>query len=106
MRVFRNVVKTVKLVIFAGIALVVLVLVSLGVIKKEVDAPPSSTLAPYEVLTSSRFYLGEKLSTVSGYPELTDYWYLQGSRYYFVKGSIDFPPIEYGQVEVISRFNQ
>jgi len=105
MRIVRRVTKIIKLVIIGAVGLVILVLVSLGVVKKEVDAPPSSTLAPYLVETSSRIYLGEKLSTVSGYPELTNYWYLQGSKYYFVKGTIDFPPIQYGQVEVISRFN-
>jgi hypothetical protein len=106
MRVVRRATKIIRLVVVGVVALVILVLVSLGVVKKYADAPPSSTLAPYLVETSSRIYLGEKLSTVSGYPELTNYWYLQGSKYYFVKGFIDFPPIEYGQVEVVSRFNQ
>jgi hypothetical protein len=104
MRVIRKVTKVIKLVVFAGVALVVAILVGLGVVKKYADAPPSSTKAPYLVQTSSRIYLGEKLSTVSGYPELTDYWYLQGSRYYFISGSITFPPSSYGKVEVVSRF--
>jgi hypothetical protein len=106
MRVIRRVTKVIKLVIFASVALVVAFLAGAGLVKKYADAPPSSTKAPYCIETSSRIYLGEKLSTVSGYPELTNYWYLRGSRYYFVKGSIGFPPSSYGKVEVVSRFNQ
>jgi hypothetical protein len=45
------------------------------------------------------------LSTVSGYTELTDYWYREGSKYYFVKGSIDFAPVQYGKFEVASIFS-
>ena len=104
MRIFRNTVKVIKLVIFAGVALVIAFLAGAGLVKKEVDVPPSSTLAPYEVLTSSRVYLGEELTSAKGYPELKNYWYLQGGKYHFVKRSIDFPPSSYGKVEVISRF--
>ncbi len=104
MRVIRRVTKVIKLVIFGAVALVIAFIAGAGLVKKEVDAPPSSTLAPYLVETSSRIYLGEKLSTVSGYPELTNYWYLQSGKYHFVSGSIDFPPIQYGSVQVVSRF--
>ena len=105
MHVIRNVVKTVKLVVFGGIALVIAIFVGLGVARKYADAPPSASKAPFEVLTSSRIYLGKELSTISGFPELTDYWYLQGGKYHYVKGSIGFPTDQYGQVEVVSRFN-
>jgi hypothetical protein len=106
-RIFRNVVKTVKMVIFGAVAFVTLVLVSLGVVKKYADAPPSeSKRAPYLIETSSRICLGEKLTSVGTTPELTNYWYSQGSKYFFVKGSIDFPPNQYGAVQVISRFGQ
>jgi hypothetical protein len=98
MRVFRNVVKTVKLVIFAGIALVVAFFIGAGAIKKAtVSSPPSTTKAPYEVLTSSRLYWGEQVAKQGTTVILTDYWYLQGSRYYFVKGSTDFPTNELAQ---------
>jgi hypothetical protein len=105
MKVIRRVTRVIKLVVFAGVALVIAILVGLGLVKKEVDAPPSSTLAPYLVQTSSRIYLGEELTSAKGYPELTDYWYLQGGKYHYVKGSIGFPTDQYGQVEVVSRFN-
>ena len=105
MRIVRNFFRVIKLVIFGAAALVIAFLVGLGVIKKYADAPPSSTNAPYVVETSSRIYLGEKLSTASGYPELTDYWTLDGTKYTYHAGTISFPVSSYGKVEVVDRFN-
>ena len=105
MRIFRTITRTIKLVIFGAAALVVCVLVGLGVIKKYADAPPTSTKAPYVVETTSRIYLGEKLSTASGYPELTNYWTLDGTKYTYHAGTISFPISSYGKVEVVERFN-
>ena len=45
MRVVRRATKIIRLVVVGVVALVILVLVSLGVVKKYADAPPSSTLA-------------------------------------------------------------
>jgi len=106
MRVIRRVTKVIKLVIFGAVALVIAFLAGAGLVKKEVDAPPSSTLAPYLVETSSRIYLGEELSTANGVPELKNYWYLQGGKYHYVGGIISFPGDQYGTVQVVSRFNQ
>jgi hypothetical protein len=44
--------------------------------------------------------LGEELDSANGYPELKNYWFLQGGKYHFVNGTINFPQIQYGQVEV------
>jgi hypothetical protein len=106
MRIFRNTIKIIKLVIFAGVTLVIAIFIGAGAIKKATaSSPPSTIKAPYEVLTSSRLYWGEQVAKRGTTVILTDYWYLQNGRYYFVKSSISFPTDQYGQVEVVSRFN-
>jgi len=57
MRVFRNTVKVIKLEIASMVLFVVAILAGLGVVKKYADAPPSGTIAPYVVQTSSGLYL-------------------------------------------------
>lgn len=103
---FRKIVKWVKLILFGAIALAIVIPVSLGLIKKTIDnnSIPSATKAPYVIQTSSRIYLAEKYSVVAGVPTAVDYWYLQGSKYYFVSGVITFPVDEYGAIQVEARY--
>jgi hypothetical protein len=101
----RSVLRVINWCIFGAVALVIAIPIALGFIKKTVNKEPSDIQAPYEVQTSSRIYLGGKLSAVNNAPELTGYWYLQGGKYFFVKGSISFPENECGKVTVVARFD-
>ena len=95
--------RVVRWVILGIIAAAIAIPVLLGLIKKMVEwneQPPSVKKAPWEIETSSRIYFGEYFSLQKGVPELKDYWYLQGSRYYFVNGIISFPGNQYGEFGV------
>jgi hypothetical protein len=95
--------RVVRWVILGIIAAAIAIPVLLGLIKKTVEwneQPPSVTKAPWEIETSSRIYFGEYFSLQKGVPELKDYWYLQGARYYFANGIISFPGDQYGEFGV------
>ena len=99
----RRVGKVFRWLILGIIAAAIAIPVILGAIKKVVewnDAPPSVATTPWEIETSSRIYFGEKFSLQKGVPELKDYWYLQGGKYYYVSGIIGFPADEYGEFGV------
>jgi hypothetical protein len=95
--------KITRWLVLGIIAAAIAVPILLGIGKKVVewnDQPPSIATAPWEIETSSRIYFGEKFSLQQGVPELKNYWYLQGSRYYFASGIISFPGDQYGEFGV------
>jgi len=99
----KKVGKVFRWVILGIIAAAIAIPVLLGLIKKMVEwneQPPSVVKEQWEIETSSRIYFGEYFSMQKGVPELKNYWYLQGARYYFVDGIISVPGDQYGEFGV------
>lgn len=110
MRKFR---KVLKWIIVSIIFLIVAIPVTLGVIKKYVvgnTKPPATMTAPWAIETTSRIYYGEKFSIQNGVPELKGYWTLDGTKYTYHNGIIEFPANEYGKfgvdVKLVQRLTQ
>jgi hypothetical protein len=95
--------KAFRWLVLGIIAAAIAIPVLLGIGKKVVEwnhQPPSVVKAPWEIETSSRIYFAEYFNLQQGIPELKDYWYLQGTKYYFVSGIISFPGDQYGEFGV------
>ena len=97
MRTFK---KILKLCVLGMVALLIIIPLSLGLVKKFFDktSAPAPMTAPWEIQTTSRIYLGEKFSIQKGVPELKGYWSLDGTKYTFHGSNsiIAFPANEYG----------
>ena len=99
----RRVRKVLKWIIVSIIFLIVAIPVALGAIKKYVVGDtklPATMTAPWAIETTSRIYYGEKFSIQNGVPELKGYWTLDGTKYTYHNGIIEFPANEYGKFGV------
>ena len=95
----RKIANVFRMIIFGVGALVVIVPVALGVfywLTTMREKPPNASTAPWMITTSSLIYYGEKFKLDNGTPELLDYWTLDGKRYIYHSGIIEFPKSEYG----------
>lgn len=81
-KIIKRIISGVMLVI--GIGFVVLLLVGIVGFFWHPNEPPSMQDAPWVVQTSSRTYYAKELTAYNKSPAISNYWYSDGGKWYFV----------------------